>query len=62
MLAYVFNDATKRNGWGQMDMAVWESQIKLYDDLKEFRAGAPKLENVATMEILNATKDSRPKI
>jgi NitT/TauT family transport system substrate-binding protein len=62
MLAYVFNDATKKNGWGQMDMAVWESQIKLYDDLKEFRAGAPKLDNVATLEILNATKDARPKI
>lgn len=62
MLAYVFSDATKKNGWGQMDMAVWENQIKLYDDLKEFRAGAPKLENVATLEILNATKDARPKI
>lgn len=62
MLRYVFTDATKKNGWGQMDMGVWESQIKLFDDLKQFSAGAPKVDSVATLEILNATRDARPKI
>ena len=36
--------------------------IALYDELKEFSAGAPKLDDVMTMKILDATKDARPKI
>ncbi|MGQ0677704.1 MAG: ABC transporter substrate-binding protein [Rhodospirillales bacterium] len=62
MLKYEFTPATKANGWGQMEMSNWAEQIKLYDDLKQFSAGAPKVEAVATMAILNATKDKRPKI
>jgi NitT/TauT family transport system substrate-binding protein len=41
---------------------VWEDQIALYDDLKQFSAGAPKLDDVITTKILEATKDARPKI
>jgi NitT/TauT family transport system substrate-binding protein len=62
MLQYEFTAATKVNGWGQMDMANWAEQIKVYDDLKQFTAGAPKVEAVATTAILDATKDKRPKI
>ncbi|MBL8705548.1 MAG: ABC transporter substrate-binding protein [Rhodospirillales bacterium] len=62
MLAYEFTAATKANGWGQMDMANWKDQIAVYDDLKQFTAGAPKLEAVATTAILDMTKDKRPKI
>ncbi len=42
--------------------AVWADQIKLYDDLKQFTAGAPKLDDVITTSILDATKEVRPKI
>jgi len=62
MLAYEFTAATKANGWGQMDMNNWKEQIAVYDDLKQFTAGAPKLEAVATTAILDMTKDKRPKI
>jgi len=62
MMAVEFTAATKANGWGQMDMANWKEQIAVYDDLKQFSAGAPKLENVATTAILEMTRDQRPKI
>lgn len=62
MLAYEFTAATKANGWGQMDMNNWKEQIAVYDDLKQFSAGAPKLEAVATTAILDMTKDKRPKL
>jgi NitT/TauT family transport system substrate-binding protein len=59
---YAFNAETKAKGWGTMDPAVWAEQIALYDGLKQFTAGAPKLEDVVTTKILDATKDVRPKI
>jgi NitT/TauT family transport system substrate-binding protein len=62
MLKVEFTAATKANGWGQMDMANWKEQIAVYDELKQFSAGAPKLENVATTAILDMTRDQRPKI
>ena len=62
MLKFEFTAATKANGWGQMEMANWAEQIKVYDELKQFSAGAPKVEAVATTAILDATKDKRPKI
>ena len=62
LLKFAFNDNTKANGWGAFDPAVWADQIKLYDDLKQFTAGAPKLEDVITTKILDATKDTRPKV
>ena len=40
-----------------MDPAVWQEQIALYSQLGQFTA-TPKLEDVMTMEILNATQRS----
>jgi NitT/TauT family transport system substrate-binding protein len=62
LLPFGFNANTKANGWGAFDTAVWADQIKLYDELKQFTAGAPKLDDVITTSILEATKDVRPKI
>jgi NitT/TauT family transport system substrate-binding protein len=62
LLTFAFDANTKANGWGAFDSAVWAEQIKLYDDLKQFSAGAPKLEDVITMKILDATKAQRPKV
>jgi NitT/TauT family transport system substrate-binding protein len=61
LLKFAFNANTKANGWGAFDPAVWSEQIKLYDDLKQFSAGPPKLEDVMTTKILDATKAQRPK-
>jgi NitT/TauT family transport system substrate-binding protein len=62
LLSFAFNANTKANGWGAFDPKVWQDQITLYDELKQFTAGAPKLDDVITTSILDATKDARPKI
>ena len=62
LLKFVFNAKTKEKGWGTFDPAVWQEQIALWDDLKQFSAGAPKLDDVVTTAILDATKDVRPKL
>ena len=62
LLPFGFNANTKANGWGAFDPKVWQDQITLYDELKQFTAGAPKLDDVITTTILDATKDVRPKI
>lgn len=62
MLEHVFTEATAKNGWASFDPDVWQEQITLYDQLGQFSAGAPKLEDVITTKILEATADARPKI
>jgi NitT/TauT family transport system substrate-binding protein len=62
LLTFAFNANTQANGWGAFDPAVWQEQIKLYDELKQFTAGAPKLEDVMTTKILDATKSVRAKV
>lgn len=62
LLSFAFNDNTKANGWGAFDPKVWQDQITLYDELKQFTAGAPKLDDVITTSILDATRDARAKI
>ena len=62
LLKFVFNAKTREKGWGTFDPAVWQEQIALWDDLKQFSAGAPKLDDVVTSAILDATKDVRPKL
>jgi NitT/TauT family transport system substrate-binding protein len=62
MLSHCFDDSTKANGYATMDPKVWQDQIDTWSQLGQFSKRAPKLEEVMTMEILNATQDSRPKI
>lgn len=59
MLRYAFTDASLKNGFGAMDLDNWKAQIALYEELKEFSAGPPTLDAVATMSILDATRDAR---
>ncbi|NUO73502.1 MAG: ABC transporter substrate-binding protein [Frateuria sp.] len=61
MLQYSFGDLTRTQGWGAMDPAVWQDQINLYAQLGQFSAGAPKLADVVTMDILKATQGARTK-
>jgi len=62
LMKFVFTAATKAGGWGIFDPAVWQEQITLYDQLQQFTAGPPKLEDVITTAILDATKDERPRL
>ena len=59
VIGFSFNDDTPTDGWGAMTMENWERQIGTYADLGQFDGPAPALEDVATLEILEATADIR---
>ncbi len=60
-LGYAFNAQTQTNGWGAMDRAVWQDQISQYAELGQFTKRVPKVDEVMTLDILNATRDYRLK-
>jgi NitT/TauT family transport system substrate-binding protein len=62
MLKYAFSENTKANGWGAMDPAVWQEQIDLHAELKQFTKRVPKVDEVMTLDILKATEAGRPKL
>ena len=62
MLDYCFDSHTKEAGFGAMDPAVWQSQIELYGNLGQFTKRVPKVEEVMTLDILNATAGARPRL
>lgn len=62
MLSYAFNGATKKGGWGIMDKDVWADQIELFARLGQFPKKVPRVDDLVTMDILNATRDIRPRI
>ncbi len=59
---YSFNEKTKAGGWGVMTKENWQAQIDTYDSLGQFKNEAPKLEDIMTLDILDATTDARPKL
>ena len=60
-MSYAYSAQTQVNGWGTMDRTVWQEQIQQYADLGQFTKRVPKVEEVMTMDILNATRDYRLK-
>ncbi len=62
MLQYAFSPATKTEGWGAMDPAVWQEQISLYAELGQFSKRVPKVDEVMTLDILKMTADTRAKL
>jgi len=62
MLKYAFSDNTKVNGWGAMDPQVWKEQIDLYAQLGQFSKRVPALDEVMTLDVLNATGNARPRL
>ena len=62
MLSHCFDERTKASGYGTMDPEIWQDQIDTWSRLGQFSNRTPKLDEVMTMEILNATQDSRPKV
>jgi NitT/TauT family transport system substrate-binding protein len=61
LMAFAYSPQTQANGWGTMDKAIWQEQIQQYADLGQFTKRVPKVEEVMTMDILNATRDYRLK-
>ena len=62
LMGYAFNQATQTQGWGTMEAKVWEEQIAMYGQLGQFQRGQPKVDDVMTMDVLNATRSSRLKV
>jgi NitT/TauT family transport system substrate-binding protein len=62
MLKYAFSDNTKAHGWGAMDPAVWQEQIDLHAELKQFTKRVPKVDEVMTLDVLKATEAARPRL
>jgi NitT/TauT family transport system substrate-binding protein len=62
MMGVEFTERTKTFGWGSFDPAVWQEQIDLHDELKQFPAGKPRLDQVVTTKILEMTEKDRPRI
>lgn len=62
MLSHCFDGSTKASGYGTMDPKVWQEQIDTWSQLGQFSKRTPKLDEVMTMEILDATQDTRPKV
>ncbi|WP_311028691.1 ABC transporter substrate-binding protein [Mesorhizobium koreense] len=61
-LGYCFNSQTRQNGWGTFETGIWADQVALFDGLNQFPSGAPKLDNLITTAVLNATEAARPKL
>lgn len=59
--AFAFNENTAKGGWGTMTLENWRAQIDTYDSLGQFEGGAPKLEDLVDLSILEATAADRPK-
>jgi NitT/TauT family transport system substrate-binding protein len=62
MLKYVFNDNTRKNGWGAMDPKVWQEQIDQYAALGQFSKRVPTIADVASFDVLAATAGARARI
>ena len=62
MLAHCFNESTKAGGYGTMAADVWAEQIALWSELGQFTKRTPKLDELMTTEIIDATAGARPKL
>ncbi len=62
VLGFSFNSNTMENGWGTMSAENWQAQLSTYDKLGQFKGKTPKLEDVMTLKILEATAADRPKL
>ena len=58
---YSFNAVTAKSGWGTMNRENWQAQIDAYAALGQFDGDPPKVDDMMTLSILEATAADRPK-
>ncbi len=58
-MEFGFDEQTKEKGWGTMEPAIWQEQIGLFAQLGQFTNHVPGVEEVMTMNVLNATQAFR---
>lgn len=62
VLKFAFTEATATGGWGTMDSSLWKTQVDQWSSLGQFSGGTtPKVEDVMTLGLLEATAATRPK-
>ncbi len=59
-IPYVFNERTAEFGWGSMSDETWSKQLETYAQLGQFSNRAPRLGDLVSGAILDATRDARP--
>ena len=59
VLGFSFDDATKKDGWGTMNVENWKAQIETYASLDQFKGTVPTVDDVMTLKILDATAEAR---
>jgi NitT/TauT family transport system substrate-binding protein len=62
VIDFSFGPVTKKHGWGHMDPENWNEQVQTYADLGQFEGDVPKVEDVMTTAILEATADVRKRV
>jgi NitT/TauT family transport system substrate-binding protein len=62
VLEFSFGETTRAEGWGAMNRANWEAQLKTYADLDQFKGTVPTVDDIMTLSILEATTDIRKKV
>ena len=62
VLKFSFTKSTAAKGWGTMEPGVWEQQLRIYEELQQFKGAGPKVADVMTDSVLQATAGARPKI
>lgn len=58
---YSFNAVTAKDGWGTMTRENWQAQIDAYAALGQFDGEPPKVDDMMTLSVLEATAADRPK-
>lgn len=61
-MPYVFNESTAESGWGSMSSETWSEQLETYTRLGQFSGRAPQLNDLVSDAILEATRDTRPRL
>lgn len=59
LMKFIFTEATAHEGWGAMSRERWQTQIDLWNDLGQFTAGAPTVDDVVAQSVLDATVGDR---
>ncbi|RJE84077.1 ABC transporter substrate-binding protein [Paracoccus onubensis] len=60
VIDFSFGEATVSGGWGTMTRENWQAQIDIYDRLGQFENGAPAVDDVMTLSVLEDISSARP--
>ena len=62
VLGFSFDKVTAKEGWGAMNRANWQAQIDIYSELGQFKGPTPSIDEVMTLDLLDATADVRARV